>query len=107
MCSFLTMFSIYTGYYCIQQASTATPLSSATGDICPVGHYCPEGSQDKIPCPIGTHLDVEQQSAASDCKACPAGLYCSGVGLVEPSGNCSAEYYCPSGQNTSTPYEYR
>lgn len=36
-----------------------------------------------------------------------AGYYCSGYGLIEPTANCSGGYYCPGGQNTSTPTEYQ
>lgn len=36
-----------------------------------------------------------------------AGTYCTGYGLTEPTANCSGGYYCPGGQNTSTPVEYQ
>ena len=33
------------------------------------------------------------------------GTYCSGYGLSEPTGNCTPGYYCPAGQNVSSPQD--
>ena len=35
-----------------------------------------------------------------------AGQFCGSAGLTAPTGNCSAGYYCPGGQNTSSPLMY-
>ena len=32
------------GYFCQGKAKTPAPLDTITGDRCPEGHYCPEGS---------------------------------------------------------------
>ena len=88
-------------------ATTATPTDGITGDVCPVGHFCPMGSSDKTPCPTGTYLEVIQQDEEMDCKDCPLGDYCPGVGREWPIGNCSAGYYCPGRQNMSQPHDFR
>jgi len=33
-------------------------------------------------------------SQASDCVACPAGSFCSGSSNTDPTGNCTAGYFC-------------
>ena len=38
---------------------------------CPVGHYCPAGSQQPIRCENGTYQDEEYQW---QCKDCPPGI---------------------------------
>ena len=43
------------------------------GGICPLGHYCPEGSEVSIPCAAGYYADVEGQVL---CTRCPVGFYC-------------------------------
>ena len=95
------------GYYCTLESNSSTPTDGMTGNICPVGHYCTIGSNTPAPCDLGTYLDVTQQDDASDCKLCTPGQYCAGAGLDWPTGNCSAGYYCPGGQNTSTPSQYK
>ena len=95
------------GYYCTLESNSSTPTDGVTGNMCPVGHYCPIGSNAPVPCDMGTYLDVTQQDDANDCKLCTPGQHCAGSGLDWPSGNCSAGYYCPGGQNTSTPSQYR
>ena len=34
------------------------------------------------------------------------GYYCDAYALTSPSGPCTGGFYCPGGQNTSTPTEY-
>lgn len=41
-----------------------------------------------------------------DCQPCPPGHYCDQIGLVEPSGQCAAGYYCPGGQSTDRPSQH-
>ncbi len=43
------------GYYCLQGASTPTPTDNVTGNVCPVGAYCPGGSNFTTLCPPGTY----------------------------------------------------
>lgn len=41
------------GYYCSGGTIEPNPVNQTYGDICPRGHYCPEGSSAKIACPPG------------------------------------------------------
>ena len=61
----------------------------ACSGVCPLGHYCPEGSVN------ATRF------------ACPAGRYGGTVGLTDAScsGLCSAGYYCPAGSISATQIE--
>ena len=97
----------FSGYYCVLEANTNTPVDGVTGDVCPVGHYCPEMSSDIVPCPTGTYVNSTQRVEEADCLDCPLGDYCPGVGRDIPAGICDRGYYCPGRQNTSTPAEYR
>ena len=95
------------GYYCVLGANTSTPTDGTTGDICPTGHYCPESSSVVSPCPMGYYLDAVQQVDLSDCKLCPAGQYCPTSGAANSAGDCTQGYYCPGGQNSSTPHDFK
>ncbi|XP_023933458.1 uncharacterized protein LOC106181652, partial [Lingula anatina] len=95
------------GFYCTLTSNTSMPTDGVTGNICPLGHYCPEGSTAQQPCPPGTFLNVTQQDEETDCMSCPLGQYCPGGGLAVPDGDCTEGYYCPGGMNMSTPHEYR
>lgn len=37
---------------------SAMPSDGETGNICPVGHYCPSGSSYPVVCPDGTHSNT-------------------------------------------------
>lgn len=37
---------------------SATPSDGETGNICPVGHYCPLGSSYPVVCPDGTYSNT-------------------------------------------------
>lgn len=59
------------------------------------------------PCPPGTYNPAPYLQGLQNCSQCPPGLYCERPGLGQPSGNCSAGYYCTGGANTSTPVSPR
>ena len=42
------------GYFCRRNATSATPDQGDDANICPVGHYCPEGTGEPMNCPVGT-----------------------------------------------------
>nr|PIL98506.1 GCC2 and GCC3 domain-containing protein [Toxoplasma gondii COUG] len=48
----------------------------------------------KVPCPAGTYLDYDGAYAESHCKECPAGKYCRGTGLTQPTGDCAGGFTC-------------
>lgn len=91
------------GYFCSGCSNTSTP----TFGVCPVGHYCPQGTGTPIPCPTGRYGPSTHAANTSDCPSCPGGSYCSISGSSSPQGNCSGGYYCAGGSDTATPsYPY-
>ena len=78
---------------------------------CPAGFYCLEGSlttpdatqNSTQPCPKGKYGSVTGLDAASKCKSCDAGFYCSETGADSPTGMCDAGYYCTGGSLTPRP----
>ncbi|KAK7882551.1 hypothetical protein WMY93_028725 [Mugilogobius chulae] len=77
------------GFYCVGGATEAKPLDGQTGNICPRGAYCVEGSGQPELCPIGTFSPVSGVSDRNACLPCPGGSFCSGVGLSAPTGLCA------------------
>lgn len=73
--SFLKIWlkSFSSGYYCLEGSQTATPMSSASGDVCPAGYYCVEGSHVPTPCPVGSYQNETGGKGTDDCKPCPIG----------------------------------
>ncbi|KAI8480901.1 hypothetical protein Bbelb_413740, partial [Branchiostoma belcheri] len=87
------------GFYCVNQ--TVTPVE------CPPGHYCPEGTEfdQQYPCPAGTYNNKTGQHNVSDCPACPPGMFCEGLGLVQPSGWCDEGFYCSGASSSHRPFD--
>jgi hypothetical protein len=90
----------------VLNAITDTPTDGVTGDVCPSGHYCPEGSSQPTPCPAGTYLNATAATALTACAPCPLGEYCPGEGGAVPQGACDEGYYCPGGQSLASPAEF-
>ena len=78
------------GYYCEYGMDRARPTGgentttvngscvlhggqTGVGDVCPVGHYCPQGTTVPLPCDAGTFSNV---TGLDTCLQCPAGFYC-------------------------------
>ena len=65
--------------------------------MCPLGHYCPQGSTNPTVCPAGNYSSTP---GSISCPPCPAGRYCP-EGTEDPNENiCPRGYYCP--QSTPT-----
>jgi hypothetical protein len=110
------------GYFCGKGSSVANPhaadpfhlgyagdtcvvtSNSSVNDICPPGHYCPEGSPSPVQCPPGTNTSSDGLTHVGDCQACVKGYYCPSNGTVYSEQQCLAGYYCPSG--TSMPSDF-
>lgn len=73
------------GFYCNGGSVTPNPLNGHGGDICPVGHYCPEGTGLFTPCSPSTYNPSRGQANNRSCLACPEGLTCNKSGLALPS----------------------
>ena len=81
--------------YCISNAIVRNPLDGVTGNVCPIGHYCPVGTgPSPLPCEPGTFVAITAQEA---CFPCTAGHYCvDGINEVD----CPQGFYCPTGTGT-------
>mmetsp|Transcript_6632 Transcript_6632/g.24821 ORF Transcript_6632/g.24821 Transcript_6632/m.24821 type:complete len:4721 (-) Transcript_6632:61-14223(-) len=80
------------GYYCVQGSDTPMPTNGVQGNVCPVGHHCPDSSTEPTPCANGTYTDITTQA---QCFECPKGYYCSNAaGTVNPTP-CPPGHYCP------------
>ena len=57
-----------------------------SGNVCWIGHFCPEGTASPLPCAPGTYMNHTQ---AAVCYTCPPGHYCIDQVSPEP---------CPAGK---------
>lgn len=92
------------GFYCTVANQVPTPQEDKGLDVgnstgtkwlggpCPVGHYCPEGVLDPIPCPDGLARLTAHATSVDDCAPCPAGFSCASGAFTVP---CPAGWYCP------------
>ena len=64
-----------------------TKLIYYTGDECPMGAYCPEGSDSPTLCSSGTYLNSTRNTNITACIQWTAGHYCSGAGNAYPTGS--------------------
>ena len=76
-------FSLITlGFYCIAEQVTPGDVSTVKSS-CPQGYFCPNGTgHNWQACPAGTYGDRLELTAAVDCTACDAGMYCQGICVV-------------------------
>ena len=104
------------GFYCVGGARKPKPKTLDEGGArCTVGHYCPIGSSEPVPCGPGTYADAE---GMAECNPSPGGYYVAatgssslyadegaedGDGDAVSSGPCLAGYYCNGGCRTPTP----
>ena len=80
------------GFVCQPGVSGGKDSQTPVDGICPVGHYCEEGTYVAVPCEMGYHNPDTQQH---ECTQCPAGSYCEGV-TATPQ-DCPLGYECPAG----------
>ncbi|MGH0137990.1 UNVERIFIED_CONTAM: hypothetical protein FKN15_065321 [Acipenser sinensis] len=90
------------GYYC---DNSLGPVQDPSQYPCPQGHYCPQGTRfaTQYGCPVGTFNPRMRVQDVSGCLPCPPGKYCSAIGLAEPTGDCSAGFWCKQGAQTRVP----
>ncbi|CDW71824.1 gcc2 and gcc3 domain-containing protein [Stylonychia lemnae] len=77
--------------------------TSSTQNLCPIGAFCPAGSDTATLCPIGTYQNKTGMTSVSDCTKCEKGQSCPHRGMTSPSTNCSSGYYCPEGSTSDQP----
>jgi hypothetical protein len=81
----------YAGETCVQVRN------GTVNDVCPEGHYCPEGSSSPVPCPQGTDSTSRGLSSASQCPLCAAGYYCPRTGALLATRQCREGYFLSAG----------
>lgn len=91
------------GYHCIRGSSTKTPVDNITGQICPRGKFCIQGTETPENCPPGTFSNVTGLRGKNECLPCTPGMFCDRPGLTKPYGRCSSRYYCKGGALVPTP----
>ena len=91
------------GYFCNGSTILPNPINETTGDICPKGHYCPNGSAVSTPCNPGKFSDRFANQEEANCLACTAGKYCSGYGRDLPNGPCDVGWFCPENMTVPQP----
>ncbi|XP_064629316.1 zonadhesin-like [Lineus longissimus] len=76
------------GFHCGE--NTTSPV------ICPVGHYCPQGTKggEHEPCVPGTFNNLTGMHQWQYCLDCPPGHYCDKEAAIKPTGECEAGHYC-------------
>ncbi|KAM6933259.1 uncharacterized protein FYW49_001626 [Xenentodon cancila] len=68
-------------------------LSDVSGGICPVGHFCAEGSSSPSPCPAGFYQNEAGGKSEEECKPCPLGWFQDLPGQKE-CNPCPAGFHC-------------
>ncbi|XP_024910937.1 uncharacterized protein LOC112486963 [Cynoglossus semilaevis] len=91
------------GHFCSLGSTDFSPISQSYGDVCSMGHFCPEGSGSPQPCGIGSFLPESGASSPSHCLPCTPGKYCQSPGAPQPTGLCSAGFFCSGGADSPTP----
>ena len=94
------------GYFCTERANNSMPTDGTTGNICPAGKYCVEGSITGTGCPKGTFSATEGLTMDTDCDDCTPGYYCGSVGLTVETGTCWAGKYLRHSCKRSTKAHY-
>ena len=98
---------ISAGYYGLKKISTPTPVAvydglDLNGDVCPLGHYCIQGSVSPTACPSGTYSNQTGNIELNDCMPCLPGLQCPNEGTEFPTLPCTTGFLCPSGTSSAT-----
>lgn len=87
---------LFAGYYCDKQEAIDEEQSGVgapshgvvTPKVCPIGFYCPVGTQtaSQFPCNDGTYSNSTSLEAFEQCLPCTAGHYCSAENITDPTG---------------------
>ena len=72
------------GYFCETKAKVANPNfeNDDFDGLCPIGYYCPEGTAEKQPCPVGTFGSIDGLESEQECTDCPGGYFCDREALT-------------------------
>ena len=94
------MFTLFAG---VNVSHPMPYTTSGIGGPCPAGFYCPQQTEDPLPCPNTTYRDATNGAAPADCIPCKPGMYCGSVNLTDASGPCQAGFFCLTGNNVPNP----
>ena len=72
--------------FTVCRQSDETGISDLLNYACAPGHYCPKGTLELIPCPVGAYQAYKSGRGAGDCQPCTPGNFCSQLGTV-PAGS--------------------
>ena len=92
-CECVTHVSVFRlGYFC---DFANQPMTDYTPYPCPVGHYCPNGTEwaTQHGCPAGTYNPSTKLENVTSCTQCDAGRYCSGLGKDVTTGKGTCQNY--------------
>ena len=106
------------GFYCGRGSNTSTPGDGAdwtysgetcasqspneVNGVCPIGHYCPEGSMAPTECPPGRASAARGLHNESECAPCTAGFMCPNASTVTATVRCTPRFFCPGGDVVAT-----
>lgn len=89
-----------------EQSGVGAPSHGVvTPKICPSGFFCPNytKTQRENPCPIGTYSNTTSLESLAECRDCPQGYFCEAENITEPTGKCTAGYFCVLRSDTPMP----
>ncbi|XP_036070832.1 sushi, von Willebrand factor type A, EGF and pentraxin domain-containing protein 1-like [Oryzias melastigma] len=89
------------GFVCLEGSQSAAPPSGDSGGVCPVGHYCSEGTSVPSPCPPGFYQNEAGGKSKDDCKPCPLGWFQDLPGQKE-CNPCPPGFLCMAPSASST-----
>lgn len=95
-------------------SSDTRQTNDSSFTTCSVGHYCPAGSNNELPCGPGNYCDTVGLSSPKLCAKgrygsssnnttaqcdgpCAAGYYCDEGSVIAKQGLCPPGYYCEAG----------
>ena len=94
--TWILLFLTYIGYYCDRQEAIDEEQSGVGAPshgvkipkICPIGFYCPNGTETagQYPCNDGTYSNSTGLEMFEQCLPCTEGHYCTAENITAPTG---------------------
>ncbi|CBZ50354.1 hypothetical protein NCLIV_008255 [Neospora caninum Liverpool] len=78
------------GFVCGPEPGTVNP------QVCPAGHFCLSSAAKPTKCPAGKYALIGGLEADADCSWCPPGKICNEEGAATEPRACPAGSYCPA-----------
>ena len=90
----------HAGFICRSGAFLQSPNDSTVNGRCPQGSFCPKGTEQPKPCPVGSFNPLLQGESIQDCKSCKAGHYCNETGMTSSGPACHEGFICRNGSTS-------